>query len=145
MHKDAARATASLCRIALTQGPTATLHVRADNEALRERASRALEVLARIVVEVAAAGGVVEEDRVEHLTAGGGQAEADVGGAAGRVHAELGAESPQQREHLLARLPHRADRHHQRVDDDVGVVIGLDGLWRGRHRHLGGLRPLCIN
>ena len=47
------------------------------------------------------------------------QTEADVGRAARRVHAQLVVQPTNQREHLPSRRAHRADRHHQRVDDDV--------------------------
>ena len=60
-------------------------------------------------------------------------AEGDVGGAAGGVDLELLAQAPHQPEHLLAGGAHGADRHDQRIDDDVlrlDAVIGraLDDL-----------------
>ena len=55
------------------------------------------------------------------------QAEADVRGAAGRVDAQLLAQAADEREDLLAGLRQRADRHDQRIDDDVrarDAVVG---------------------
>ena len=47
------------------------------------------------------------------------QPEADVRGAAGGVDSELLAQPPHEPEHLPPGGAHRADRHHERVDDDV--------------------------
>src|SRR5262245_39720634 len=55
------------------------------------------------------------------------QAERDVGGAAGGVDAGLLPEPPHQAEHLSPGGGHRADRHHQRVDHDVGVRDAVVG------------------
>ena len=65
------------------------------------------------------------------------QAEADVRRAAGGVDLELLAQAAHQVHHLRARLVDRADRHDQRIDDDVAArdaVIGgaLDDLLRDR-------------
>jgi hypothetical protein len=48
------------------------------------------------------------------------QSEADVGGAAGRVDLELVAQALDQPHDLHAGPVDRADRHHERVDDDIG-------------------------
>ena len=56
------------------------------------------------------------------------QPEADVRGAARRVHPELVLEPAEEPEHLAPGRAHRADRHHERVDDDVlardAVILG---------------------
>ena len=66
-----------------------------------------------------------QEGRVDALAVR--QPEADVRGAAGRVDLELLAQPADEREDLLAGLRQRADRHDQRVDDDVrarDAVVG---------------------
>ena len=70
------------------------------------------------------------------------QAEADVRGAAGRVDAELVLQPAHEPEHLPPGRAHRADRHHERVDDDVllrDAVVGRarDDLLRDREAHVG--------
>ena len=68
-----------------------------------------------------------------------GQAEADVRRAARRVDLELLAQPADEREHLAAGRRHRADRHHQRVDDDVRA---RDAVIRGPlHDPLGDREP----
>ena len=47
------------------------------------------------------------------------QSERDVRSAAGGVDAQFQAQTPHERKDLLARGPHCADRHHERVDHDV--------------------------
>ncbi len=47
------------------------------------------------------------------------QAEGDVGKAAGGVDLQLLAQPAQQRKHLAAGVAQRADRHDQRIDDDI--------------------------
>jgi hypothetical protein len=69
------------------------------------------------------------------------QAEGDVGQAAGGVDLELVAQAAQQREDLLAGGAHGADRHDQRVDNDVmrlDAVIGgvLDDLLGNGEAHV---------
>ena len=71
-----------------------------------------------------------------------GQAEGDVGGAAGGVDAQLLAQPPDQGEDLQAGGRHGADRHHQRIDDDVvggDAEVGgaLDDLLRHREADVG--------
>ena len=71
-----------------------------------------------------------------------GQAEADVGGAARGVDAELLAQPAHEPEDLPAGGAHRADRHHERVDDDIvpgdAVVGGAgDDLARHLEAHVG--------
>ena len=73
------------------------------------------------------------------------QSEADVGCSAGGVDPELLLQPPHEPEHLPAGCAHRADRHHERVDDDVllrdAVVAGpRDDLLRHREPHVGILR-----
>ena len=80
-----------------------------------------------------------EEGGVEGVPVG--QAEADVGGAAGGVDLELLAQPPDQAERRAAGLAERADRHDQRIDHDVGArdaVVGgaLDDLLRDLEAHV---------
>ncbi len=61
------------------------------------------------------------------------QAERDVGEAAGRVDLQLVAQAIEQLEDLAAGITQRADRHDERIDDDVmggNTVVGgaLDDL-----------------
>ena len=63
--------------------------------------------------------------------------EADVRGAARRVDAELLPQTSHDAEHLSPGVPERADRHDERVDDDVlfrDAVVG--GTRDDRSRHL---------
>jgi hypothetical protein len=78
-----------------------------------------------------------------------GQAEGDVGRAAGGVDAQFLAQATHQREHLMAGGRHRADRHDQRIDDDVmggNAEIGgaLDDLLRHREAHVGVFRDAGV-
>ena len=69
------------------------------------------------------------------------QAEADVRGAAGRVDPEFVVQAPHEAHHLHAGLVDGADRHDERVDDDVArrdAVIGgaLDDALGDREAHV---------
>ena len=71
-----------------------------------------------------------------------GQAEGEVRGAAGRVDLELVVQAAQQVDQLAARVVDGADRHDQRIDDDVlarDAEVGgaLDDLLRHREAHVG--------
>ena len=73
-----------------------------------------------------------------------GQAEADVGRAAGGVHAQLVAQAAHKRKNLLPGRGHGTDRHDQRVDHDVmrgNAEIGraFDDLPGHRETHVGVL------
>ena len=64
-----------------------------------------------------------------------GQAEAEVGRAAGRIDLQFVTQAADEGEELCPGIVDGADRHHQRVDDDIGTrnaVIGgaLDDLPR---------------
>ena len=68
-----------------------------------------------------------------------GQPERHVRGAARCVHAQLVVQPAHQPEHLLTGRPHRTDRHHERVDDDV---VRGDAVVGGRvHDLLGDPEP----
>ena len=56
------------------------------------------------------------------------QPEPHVRGSARRVHVQLVPQSPEEAEGLLAGRAHRADRHHERVDDHV---VGRDAVVGG--------------
>ena len=72
-----------------------------------------------------------QEGRVEGVPAG--HAEGDVGGAAGHVDAELVADPAHRLEgHQCDVLGVGADRHGQRVDDDVGLRRCRTPRWRPR-------------
>ena len=73
-----------------------------------------------------------------------GQAEADVGGAARRVHPELGLQPLDERHHLSPCCADRPDRHHQRVDHNVrrrDAMVGrpVDDHPRDLEAHVGVL------
>ena len=64
-----------------------------------------------------------------------GQAERDVGGAAGHVHAEIVADQPHRLGDQVDRARLGADRHRQRVDHHV---LGLDAVVAGARDDLAG-------
>ncbi len=97
-----------------------------------------------MIAEVMPAPIAIDEERLVEAVAVG-QAEADVGGAAGRVDLQLLAQAADEAERGAAGVAQRADRHDQRIDDDVAVMDAvirgaLDDLLRDGEAHVGIFR-----